>query len=793
MKNITSILVILISVFAYSQEKSNLQSTYFLPSNSSITDLNPSDIPSEQVLREMGLTEEEIKDALDYKYQRNKNDDNESQESSFNENSRKFYKDIEKEYSSLDTVIYPRAKVYGQDIFRNNSINYFQKSLDGNAPKNYRIGPGDQLSISVWGNSDFSDAVTVDKKGYISISGFGRVYVKGLTYEDTKSLIRKRLGMSASQMDISLIYSRVILINIVGEVYNPGSYVMPAINTAFNALMAAKGPTQIGSVRNIYIKRSGKIIDSLDIYQFLFDPENYRDIYLQDGDYIVVSPSSNLVEVKGEVNRPYTYEIKSTDNVADLIEYAGGYSRNASRNIITLKRFDISVDRFIINDIHQSDLSTTSLRGADEIIINKIQSKTGNYISLEGTIGVNGNYEFIKGEKLLEFLERSSCLNEYLYTENIYILRLNNDRKRSHISVNLSKVLKNPSLVENIELKEFDIIKVMSIDDFDEDYIVSIFGSVRKEGEYSYGSGMLLQDLLNLSGGIKEEASGSRIEVSRVMEFNEGNINTERSIVLNRDILDDLSVDDSSANFVLQANDQVFIRKNPDYKEPINVFVSGEVRYPGVYPIISQGDRVSDIIDRAGGVTDFAFIKGVRLYRSIDTEDDQHNTSLLKKDTFQYNIVSFDLEKVLSSSKSKHNLTLQEGDSLVVPSSVDIVYITGDLFNYDRSGISVPYISSKRADFYIRNFAGGYSEENDRNNTIVIYPDGSVRKSINLGLFNLSPKVTVGSTIKISSNNNLEQVERIPLDWNVAIEKTLIKVTGILSLYLLVDRIQGSF
>ena len=189
----------------------------------------------------------------------------------------------------------------------------------------------------------------------------------------------------------------------------------------------------------------------------------------------------------------------------------------------------------------------------------------------------------------------------------------------------------------------------------------------------------------------------------------------------------------------------------------------------------------------------FAFIKGVRLYRSVDIEDNQVDNSLLNKDIFQYNIVSFDLEKVLSSSKSKHNLTLQEGDSLVVPSLVDVVYVTGDLFNYDGGGISVPYISSKRADFYIRKFAGGYSEENDKKKTLVIYPDGSVRKSINFGLFNLSPKVTVGSTIRISSNNDLEQVERIPLDWNVAIEKTLIKVTGILSLYLLVDRIQGSF
>ena len=808
----------------------NINSSYlrFLPSNVNPSELNPSDIPSEEVLRQMGLTNDEITEALNFKYSKGKYSESDTSLNLIDNQTNKakeFYKYMG-EKANEHKVKFPKARIYGQDLFRINDISFFQQSTSENPPSNYEIGPSDKISIAVWGNSDYTAVVTVDEKGYISPSGFGRIYVKGLTFSQARSLIRRKLGMNNSEMDISLVYSRVILVNIVGEVYNPGSYAIPAINTAFNALMAAKGPTQIGSVRNIFIKRDGKVIDSLDVYKFLFNPSEHTDIYLQDGDYILVSAATNLVEVKGEVNRPYTYEVKSSDNMDDVIAFAGGYTTEASQNIITLKRFEEG-GKLLVHDVHKKDLLTTNLNAADEIIVNKIQRKTSNFISVQGTVGVEGDYEFIQGEKISDLLKRANCLNEYLYKENAYILRLNSDRSRTTISVNLKSALDNDISKDNITLKEYDIINVLSTDDFQDDYIVSVFGSVRKIGDLIYGSGLKLEDVIELSGGIKQEASGSRIEVSRVLEVNSDSIIPKSSVVLVAEINTDLSLKEEYNNFALQANDQIFVRKNPDYKEPINVVIDGEVVYPGTYSLISEGDRISDIIERCGGLTENAFLEGVKLYRRIKVmskEEESDNiiseefkeailsdTALYEKysedllnselevlskeietDSIAYNVVSFEMNKALKVN-SKHNIVLFEGDSLVIPKSNNIVYITGDLYNYEGTGISVPYFERKRANYYINNFAGGYSKENNKNRTIVVYPNGSVKRSVNFGFFSLSPKVTKGSMIKLISKEQVDKMQSTPFDWNVAIEKTLIKVTGVMSLYLLINRINGSF
>ena len=824
-KILFSILFCVISVFTFSQ---NVNSAYlkFLPSNVNPSEVRPSDIPSEQVLKQMGLSDEEITEAMNFKYQRGSyaNTDVDST-SDFSTKIQKFHKNIGDEELN-NSLTFPKAKIYGQDIFRLNRINFFQKATNPNAPDNYEIGSGDQLSISVWGNSDYSAVVKVDEQGYVSPSGFGRIYVKGLSFEDAKSLIRKKLGMYNSEMDVTLVYSRVILVNIVGEVYNPGSYAIPAINTAFNALMVANGPTQIGSVRNIYIKRDGKIIDSLDVYEFLFNPGSHEDIYLQDGDYIVVSAASDLVEVKGEVNRPYTYEIKNSDNMKDLIKYAGGFTPNASKNIITLKSFEN--ENLLVHDVHQKDLSTTTLKSADEIVVNKIQRKTSNFITLEGSVGVEGDYEYIDGEKLNEFLERSNSINQYLFTERLYILRKKEDGSRKSISVDLQSILDNTSSTSNITLKEYDIIKVMSKDDFQDSYVISVFGSVRNPKDLIYGFGMKLKDVIEQTGGLSQESSGSRIEVSRVMEKESNTLTLKRSVVLVAEINNDLSLSTEHSNFILHANDQIFVRKNPNYRSPINVVISGEVVYPGTYSLISDGDRISDLIERSGGLTKNAFPEGVRLYRKtavsekavdatifseefkqailldtalynlyseelLNSELSKISSDKIETGEFEYNIVAFDLGKALSVN-SKHNVIMQESDSLVIPKSSDVVYVTGALFNFeDGGGISVPYSGIKRANFYVNNFAGGYSKSNDKTRTVVVYPNGSVKKSVNYGLFTISPKVTKGSTIKLMTKEELKKAQAVPLDWNEAIEKTLVKVTGVMSLYLLINRIQGSF
>ncbi len=802
----------------------------FLPSNADPDDLRPSDIPSKQVLKQMGLSEEEIKEAMDFKYGKGKYDKSKRTSKDTISNIDKLYLFFE-DSLSFDSVEYPKARIFGQDVFRNNKLAFYQKALDAKAPENYKVGPGDEISISIWGFNDFSETLEVDSRGYISPSSYGRIYVKGLTFKDMRSILKKKFStffdMQNSEIDVSLSYSKVITINIVGEVYNPGSYIIPSINTAFNALIASNGPTQLGSVRNIYIKRNGKTVDSLDIYQFLFNPEKSNDIYLQDGDYLFVPPAESIVEITGAVNRPYTYEAKTGETVQDMITYAGGYSTKAFRDIITLKRLDYNDIK--VYDVHSDDMDSEIIKDGDELVINNISNKISNVITVTGDIGVSGEYEYKKGESLLQLLQRAKCISQKTFTDKVYVIRLNKDRTKTHISINLESIIENPNHVDNIQMQEYDIINVLSIDDFDDDFYISVQGAVRSGGDFDYGDGMSLQSALFLAGGLTQQAEGSRVEVSRIMEYdiNTNKLKPRRAVVKNVIIGNDLTLSNEAEEFELQPYDQVFVRSNPDFEPAINVKVMGEVRYPGTYSVLRKNEKISSLIKRAGGLTDYAYLDGVKMYRKfkvLDRDDDledmnisdklrksilnnpesasiyaeeleQNSSPILSSENFDKEIdvdmVYLDLDKALRSSQSKHNLVLNEGDSIIIPKIMDVVHITGELMNLQGNSISAPYFSSKRANFYVKNFAGGFSRSNDKSNTVVVYPNGITKKSKNFILFKVSPKVSKGSTIRVTSKNRKsKRKNKGNIDWNRQIENAMLKISAVLTLWVLVDRVQ---
>ncbi len=815
---------------AYSQDKNIRKSAYtnFLPSNANPADLRPSDIPSEQVLKQMGFSDEEISEAMDYKYSRGKYDVNVRDTLDKHESLAKFYDKLG-DTLVLDTISFPLARIYGQDIFRNRDLDFYQKALDAKAPENYEVGPGDEISISVWGYSEFSENLLVDERGYIAPSMYGRIYVKGLSFSKIRSLLKSRfssfLDMKNSEIDVALSYSRVITVNIVGEVYNPGSYTIPAINTAFNALIAANGPNQLGTVRNIYIKRDGKTVDSLDVYKFLFNPLESDDVYMQDGDYLFVPPAKHIVEIKGAVNRPYTYEAKKGESVADMITYAGGYTMDAFKDIITLKRIEYNTIK--VHDVYKDHIASNIVNNGDAIIVNRISNNLSNVVSVQGSIGVEGDYEFIKGERLLGLLKRAKCIDEKTFLDRVYIIRLNEDRTKSHIRINLSSVLKDPESEDNILLNEYDVVRVLSLYDFDDEFFVSVKGSVRAAGEFEFGEGMSLQDVLLQAGGLTQDAENSRIEVSRIMDYDisSNKLKPRRAIVKTLKIDNELMISQSAQDFILQPYDQVFVRKNPNFEEPINVIISGEVKYPGTYSILRKNEQISSLISRAGGLNNSAYIEGVKMYRKIlsnieETDDiiipenlldsilnnpelsNLYNLELLRiekqrnntkyLDSLTYDIVSFDMQKALENTDSKHNLVLLEGDSIIIPKRLDVVKVNGDLNNIEGNSISAPFLG-KRADYYIRNFAGGYSGDNKKSNTIVTYANGTVKKSLNLGLFTISPVVKPGSTISVNSDKSIKRKKKEDIDYNRHIESVIVKITGIMSLYLLIERINNGF
>ena len=825
-----SILLTLVVSAQIDIDKSKINPAYlkFLPSNANPEDLRPSDIPSEQVLKQMGLSDEEITEAMDFKSSTGKYAKGVEETSDVNVNLSKFYESFG-DTLVTDTTTYPKARIYGQDIFRNNKLSFYQNSLDAKAPENYKVGSGDEISISVWGYSEFSENLLVDERGYITPSSYGRIYVKGLTFKKMRSLLKSKfstfLDMKNSEIDVTLSYSRVITVNIVGEVYNPGSYTIPAINTAFNALIAAKGPNQLGTVRNIYIKRDGKTVDSLDVYQFLFNPTRSQDIYMQDGDYLFIPPAKHVVEVKGAVNRPYTYEAKTGESVASIIKYAGGYTTNAFTDIITLKR--IEYNSITVNDVHNDHANFTDIQNGDEIIVNKISNRLSNLVSVKGSIGVVGDYEFKQGERLLDLLNRAKCIDEKTFLDKVYVIRLNEDRTKSHISINLGSVIDDSNHKDNILLKEYDIVSVLSVDDFDDAFFVSVNGAVRGAGQFDFGDGMTLQDILLQAGGLTQQAEGSRVEISRIMDYDisSNKLKPRRAVIKTIKVGEELMLSSEAEAFMLQPFDQVFVRENPDYEEPVNIVLMGEVKYPGTYSLISKDERISSVIKRAGGLTNYAYMDGVKMFRQFEVEtindiqlnipdilldsiltdvelSNIYNIELLNRerlkskdfsyDSLMYDIVYFDMQKAVSKTTSKHNLVLLEGDSVIIPKMLDVVQVTGDLHNINGSSISAPFFG-KRANYYVRNFAGGYAKDNKKSSTLVVHANGVTRKSMNLGLFTISPKVKPGSTIKVISEHKVKRKKKEDVDYNKHIESVITKITAVISLWLLIDRINNSF
>ncbi len=811
----------------YDKSKINPAYLKFLPSNANPEDLRPSDIPSKQVLKQMGLSNSEISEAMDYKFSKGKYAKGVQDTIRGNTNLSKFYESFG-DTLAIDSTSYPKARIYGQDIFRNNKLSFYQKALDAKAPENYKVGSGDEISISVWGYSEFSENLLVDERGYITPSSYGRIYVKGLTFKKMRSLLESKFGsfldMKNSEIDVTLSYSRVITVHIVGEVYNPGSYTIPAINTAFNALIAANGPNQLGSVRNIYIKRDGKTVDSLDVYQFLFNPSRSQDIYMQDGDYLFIPPAKHIIEMKGAVNRPYTYEAKTGESIAELIKYAGGYTTNAFIDVLTLKRIDYNAVK--VNDVHKDHINSTIVQNGDEVVVNTISNKLSNVVSVKGSVGVSGDYEFVKGEHLLDLLQRAKCIAEKTFMDKVYVIRLNKERTKTHITVNLVAILEDDGHIDNILLQEYDIVNVLSVDDFDDEFSVSVLGAVRKAGSFDFGEGMTLQDVLLQAGGLTRQAEGSRVEVSRIMDYDisSNKLKPRMAVVKKIKIGEDLVLSTEAEEFLLQPFDQIFVRENPDFELAKNISLSGEVKYPGTYTLLSKDEKISSVIKRAGGLTKYAYLDGIKMYRLFVKNNDNNDngvviSSLLKDSLLsnpqlaiiykqellkekeqalenlyhssinEFGLVYLDFDKALNSISSKHNLVLFESDSIIVPKVMDVVHITGDLMNLEGGAISAPYFGTRRANYYVNNFAGGFTKINKKANTVVIYPNGIAKKTMNFGLFVISPRVKKGSIIKVINKVDKLERKKVPIDWNNAIEKTMLKVTAILSLWLLVDRV----
>ena len=672
------------------------------------------------------------------------------------------------------------ADIFGHQFFMASKLDMFSKSKRAKAPDNYVLDAGDEISIAVWGASVYNENFEIGDDGYIDIPDAGRIYLRGVTYGAAKEIVARRIGSfidtKRSSLEIVLNYSRNITVNIVGDVNQPGSYVIPAINSVFNALNGADGPTGIGSVRNIQVKRNGKTVKTFDLYKFLMGGTDTNDFFLQDGDYIYVPSYAKVVEIEGSVRRPWKYEVLMDETLANLIAYAGGFSAKAYTKTVHVQR--ITEDKVELMDI---DLNTVrggldvNLKDGDVVFIPEIPESFKNFVSINGATRFPGQYELKEGYRISDLIAAAGGLELEAYLERAYLTRKTEDLSSTIQKFNIRDVVLNSGSPENILLQRGDIVEIFSKDEFLESFNVSIGGAILRPVKKEYAEGMTLNDLLFYGGGLKAEAASNVIEISRVARrTSEGQDVLMRVIVRTVSIGADLEIDEASKAFLLSPMDEVYVRSNPDFAIQDNIMIRGEVVFPGTYPILQKDEKILDMIERAGGLTSYAFLNSAKLYRKDAT----------------IGMVVIDLEEAYRSPDSRPNYILKPGDIIEIPTVNQLVSVKGAIGHPDLDSlatISSFYVPGKRAKYYVNEFAGGFDKLAKRRSTMVVNPDGSAAFTRRFILFNRFPaveeggEITVGYKKRKEREKSKEETVREPLNWNILLPSIIIGTTSMIS------------
>jgi polysaccharide export outer membrane protein len=661
--------------------------------------------------------------------------------------------------------------VYGHALFQDASLKVFNQSTDAQASPDYIMGVGDEIALSIYGTSFYQKVYTVGQDGSISMDSWGKLYVSGLTFEEVQKLIKSKVkpyfNFASNDIKIALSYSRSISVHIVGEVSNPGTYTFPALNSAFNALVMAGGPTSRGSVRRIEVVRNGKVVSVFDLYAFLFQSGIAPQVYLQNNDYLRVAPLGAVVRVDGEVRRPFAYELKPNETIAEALSFAGGISENGkTAGIEWYQGFSLtSVDQ------HDASIVVTG----DSIYVPEKLSELRNFVSVQGGVESPGKYEFTSNMSLSDLIELAGGLQPDAL-EQAHVTRETSSKILTFRQVNLADA-------NTFSLHVRDHVTVLEVPEADEQGI-SVQGAVRNPLKVAFSEGMTLGDALRLAGGLKAEADYRRVEVSRLEAFNDYNTGTSSDVyqtalitAVPRELSRDLSAHDKSLDFALQPYDQIVVREIPEFSLQSTVFIGGEVQYPGDYVILTKDEKLSSLINRSGGFTSSAFPSQASILRSGKSN------------------VRLDLKKAINQPNSFSNISLEPGDTLYVPRAEGLVTITGPGTKFFvRNGqieLNAPYESHRRSNYYVNTYGLGFSKRAARAETYVRYPNGQFDKTQNYGLFRVYPIVRRGAIIHTVLKEPKEKREKAApkaLDWNQVVATLTSAAMGFGTVYTLLIR-----
>ncbi|WP_345103621.1 SLBB domain-containing protein [Mucilaginibacter panaciglaebae] len=689
-----------------------------------------------------------------------------------------------------------QPKIFGASLFRNARANTFQPNLKLATPINYIVGPGDKLIINVYGNSIANWALTVSPEGNINIPGVGILNVAGKTIEHATALIKNRLAANryavgnGTNVQVSLGDIRSISIRVQGELVRPGTYTLSSLSTAFEALYAAGGPSDIGSFRKIEIIRDNKVIRKLDLYDYLVHGNHKDDIVLHDQDEIHVPPYTMHVELRGEVKVPAIFEPLPNEKLQDIIDYAGGFTDQAYT--ARVKIIQTSDRQRRIADIFEKDYATYSPRRGDVYTVDRILNRFENRVVITGAVFRPGEFELQQGLTVSQLIKNAGGLKEDAFTGRGSISRLNPDNTTQQLSFNVQDAMTSSSA--DIILQREDVVSITSVFDLHDKYKVTIKGQIRRPGDFDYADSMKVADLIIKAGGFSEGASSKRIEVSRrVFDSDPGQKDTKVAQVFSINV--DANLKFENVNFSLKPFDIVSVYSLPGYETQKVVRVEGEVIFPGYYTIEEKNEKISDLVRRAGGLTQSADIEGGSLKRDnaavLGVDKTKLDTLTLRrerterlrrlqrsyKDTlnnsldtsqFRNNYVGIDLKKILAHPGSGDDLILENGDLLRIPKEQQTVRVNGEVL-YPSA---IVYSKGKSFRGYVLN-AGGFSPSALKRGAYVVYPNGTVKGTTKFLFFNSHPKVKPGSEI---------YVPKKPEPKGNAVQDILAYTTGLASL-----------
>jgi protein involved in polysaccharide export with SLBB domain len=689
---------------------------------------------------------------------------------------------------------------FGSEVFHNSKVT-FEPNLNIPTPTNYQLAADDELLIDVFGYSEANYKLKVSPEGSIRIPLVGPVPINGLTIEQAKKVIAKRMSNTIytdiktgnTSIEVTLGSIRSIKVDIIGEATVPGTFTLPSLATVYHALHACGGPNSNGSFRDIQLIRDNTVIAVIDVYQYLLNGKRQNDLRLMDRDVIKVNTYQTRVELKGEVKKPGLYDVLQGEALGDLLNYAGGFSDNAYTSRIQVYR-NSSKERQVTT-IGQNSFEAVIPQKGDTYIIGKILNRFTNRISIKGAVFRPGDYELKDGMTLLQLIGEADGIREDAFTSRATIHRLKPDLSPEILSFDLEKLLSGRT--PDIALLREDRIHIYSKFDLKEGYYVMIEGEVSSPGIFLYEQGIRVQDLILMAGGMKESASVKRIEISRrVKDADPTASNTKTAIIFQQDISSDLRDSAAVSNFVLLPFDEVSIRPAPEYSVQKNAVIEGEVLYTGKYTLEAKNDRISDLIKRSGGLTTSAYLRGAVLVRTRNyTRAEQDNalqgfknllkqnyrtgvpTEILLNDYTSIVIkksdhVGIDLERIMEDPGSEFDLFLNDGDTLRIPKLQQTVRVSGEvlypaLVRYDDQLTFKDYILG----------AGGFSDRSAKRRSYVVYANGSVKGTKSFLFFRNYPRLSPGAEIFVP---NKRERERLRTGEVITVGATVVSMLAIL-------------